>query len=121
MDYQSYNQNPQENMRRSKRMETTSLILGVISIATICLVYPTLICGSLAIVFALLSRGGERTLTARAQIGLVLGSIGLGIILLMIIYTFVIAEAYYGGFFNMAREVYGNMGIDFDALMNSYE
>lgn len=119
MNYQSYNQNPQENMRRSKRMETTALILGVLSIATICLVYPTLICGSLAIVFALLSRGGERTLTARAQIGLTLGSIGLGIILLMIIYTLVIAEVYYGGFFNMAREVYGNMGIDFDALMNS--
>lgn len=106
-------------MRRSKRMENTALLLGVIAVATICLVYPTLICGSLAIVFALLSRGGERTLTARAKTGLTLGSIGLGIILLMIVYTLIIAEVYYGGLLNMAREVYGSMGIDFDALMNS--
>lgn len=120
MDYQSYNnQSPQENSRRSKRMENTSLILGVISIATICLVYPALICGSLAIVFALLSRGGEHTLTPHAKIGLTLGSIGLGAIILMIIYTLVIAEVYYGGLWNMARDVYGTMGIDFDALINS--
>lgn len=119
MDYHSYNQNPQESIRRSKRMENAALLLGVIAVATICLVYPALICGSLAIVFALLSRGGERTLTARAKTGLTLGSIGLGIILLMIVYTLIIAEVYYGGLLNMAREVYGSMGIDFDALMNS--
>lgn len=119
MDYHSYNQNPQESIRRSKRMENAALLLGVIAVATICLVYPALICGSLAIVFALLSRGGERTLTTHAKAGLVLGSISLGIILLMIVYTLIIAEVYYGGLLNMAREVYGSMGIDFDALMNS--
>ena len=51
------------NKRRSQRMENAALLLGVIGAATFCLVYPALICGSLAIVFALLSRGGERTLT----------------------------------------------------------
>lgn len=100
-------------------MENAALLLGVIAVATICLVYPTLICGSLAIAFALLSRGGERTLTTHAKTGLTLGSIGLGIILLMIVYTLIIAEVYYGGLLNMAREVYGSMGMDFDALMNS--
>lgn len=69
--------------------------------------------------FALLSRGGERTLTSRAKIALILGAIALGIVLAMIIYTFAIAELYYGGVENMARQVYGTLGIDFDTLMNS--
>lgn len=67
------------NKRRSQRMENAALLLGVIGAATFCLVYPALICGSLAIVFALLSRGGERTLTSRAKIALILGAIALGI------------------------------------------
>lgn len=120
MDYQSYYQNPQESRRRSRRMENAALILGVIAIVTPCVVYPALICGALAIVFALLSRGGEHTLTPRAKIGLTLGSIGLGIVLLMIVCTFVVAEVYYGGILNMARELYGSLGIDFDTLMDSY-
>ena len=102
------------NKRRSQRMENAALLLGVIGAATFCLV-----CGSLAIVFALLSRGGERTLTSRAKIALILGAIALGIVLAMIIYTFAIAELYYGGVENMARQVYGTLGIDFDTLMNS--
>ena len=101
------------NKRRSQRMENAALLLGVIGAATFCLVYPALICGSLAIVFALLSRGGERTLTSRAKIALILGAIAL------IIYTFAIAELYYGSVENMARQVYGTLGIDFDTLMNS--
>lgn len=122
MDFHSSYQyhTPQESKRRSKRMENAALILGVIAIATPCLVYPALICGALAIVFALLSRGGEHTLAPRAKIGLILGSIGLGIVLLMIIYTFAVAEVYYGGILNLARELYGSLGIDFDALMDSY-
>ena len=95
------------NKRRSQRMENAALLLGVIGAATF------------AIVFALLSRGGERTLTSRAKIALILGAIALGIVLAMIIYTFAIAELYYGGVENMARQVYGTLGIDFDTLMNS--
>lgn len=121
MDFQSYQHTPPQNNRRSQAMENVSLVLGVISLATICLVYPTLICGALAIVFALLSRGGEHTLTARAKAGLVLGSVGLGIVILMIVYTLVVAELWYGGIFNMARDMYGELGIDFDALMGTYE
>ena len=98
------------NKRRSQRMENAALLLGVIGAATFCMVYPALIC---------VSRGGERTLTSRAKAALILGSIALGIVLAMIIYTFAIAELYYGGVENMARQVYGTLGIDFDTLMNS--
>lgn len=100
-------------------MENASFLLGIIAIAGSCLVYPGLICGALAIMFALLSRGGEVALTTRAKIGLICGSIGLGIVLLMILYTLIIANVYYGGFEDMARQVYGTMGIDYDALIRS--
>ena len=62
MDYQ-YTRND----RHSQRMETLSLIMGVIALVTMCTVYPTLICGSLGIVFALLSRGGEFSMQSRAK------------------------------------------------------
>lgn len=120
MDYQFYHTTPPESPRRSKRLENAAFICGIIAIATPCVVYPSLICGALAIVFALLSRGGEQTMTSRSKIGLTLGAIGLGIVILMIVYTLVIAYVYYGGFWEMARDVYSSMGIDLDAMMQSY-
>ena len=69
MDYQ-YTRND----RHSQRMETLSLIMGVIALVTMCTVYPTLICGSLGIVFALLSRGGEFSMQSRAKVGLTLSA-----------------------------------------------
>lgn len=119
MDYQSYHYPPQENKRRSQKMERTALILGIIAIATPCLVYPSLICGALGIMFALLSRGGEQKLENRAKIGLTLSSIGLGVVIFMLVCTLVFAHLYYGGIENMARDVYESMGIDFDILMQS--
>lgn len=120
MDPHSYSQTPQESRRRSARMERMALLLGIIAIATPCLVYTSLICGSLSIVFALLSRGGELTLAPRAKTGLILGSIRLGIVLLMFAYTIFVANVYYDGLEDMMRQMYGSLGIDFDALMQTY-
>lgn len=115
MDYQYY-----RNDRRSRRMETLSLVMGIIALSTMCFVYPTFICGALGIVFALLSRGGELRMESRAKLGLILSSVSLGIIVLMFIYTLVVANVYYGGIENMLREMYQMMGIDYDALMQNY-
>lgn len=120
MDYQFYGPTPPESPRRSKRLENAAFICGIIAIATPCVVYPAFICGALAIVFALLSRGGERTMTSRAKLGLTLGAIGLGFVTLLVIYTVVYAYVYYGGFWEMARDIYASMGIDLDAMMQSY-
>lgn len=109
-----------ESPRRSKRLENAAFFCGIIAIVTPCIVYPSLICGALSIVFALLSRGGEQTMTPRAKIGLSLGAIGLCIVLFMLLWTLIVAYVYYGGFWEMARDVYSSMGIDFDALMQSY-
>lgn len=119
MDYQYYTRPSQQNKRRSTKMENASFILGIIAITTPCLVYPALICGALGIVFALLSRGGENTLSGRAKAGLTLSAIGLGIVVFLLLYTVMYAYLYYGGIENMARDVYGSMGIDFDMLMQS--
>ena len=115
MDYQ-YTRND----RHSQRMETLSLIMGVIALVTMCTVYPTLICGSLGIVFALLSRGGEFSMQSRAKVGLPLSAVALGIIIAMIVYTLVVAQVYFGGIENMMREMYQMMGLDYDTLMQNY-
>lgn len=114
MDYQY------RNDRHSQRMETLSLIMGVIALVTMCTVYPTLICGSLGIVFALLSRGGEFSMQSRAKVGLALSVVALGIIIAMVVYTLVVAQIYFGGIENMMREMYQMMGLDYDALMQNY-
>ena len=100
-------------------MEQASLAFGFFGLSLFCLVYPPLVCGSLAIMFALLSRGGTNTMTPRARTGLLLGSFALGIVLLMLVYTLVFAETYYGGLDNMMREFYNGLGIDYDMLLRS--
>lgn len=97
-------------------METAAMTLGMISVITICMVYPALICGALAIMFALLSRGGEMTVSPRAKTGLILGSVSLGIVALMFVYTIVTAYVVYGGLENMLRETYQSMGLDYESL-----
>lgn len=119
MDHQFYGQ-PQQNNRRSQKMETTSFIFGILAVTMICLVYPTFIFGSLSIVFALLSRGGEMTLTPKARTGLLLGSVGLGIIILMFVYTIVVANVYFGGIDEMMREMYQSIGLDYDAILSAF-
>lgn len=123
MDFQTQNYNrqtPPQNKRRSAQMENAAFFLGMIAIFTVCLVYPALICGALSITFALLSRGGELTMTAKAKTGLILSSIALGIVGLMFAYTFIVANVYYDGLEDMMRQVYGSLGIDFDMLMQNY-
>lgn len=70
------------------KMARASLVLGIISIvATIfCTVYIPFIAGSLAILFALLSRGEERSFDeGRAKAGLATGIVGMLLNILLII------------------------------------
>lgn len=88
MDYQptsSYDD------KHSSGFAIASLILGIIAIVTCCCLYTALPCGALAIIFALLSRGGEMSFSTNAKIGLILGSIGL--LLVFAIYIFAIVFA----------------------------
>ncbi len=107
------------DQKRSAGMEFAALILGIASIATACLVYPAFICGSLSIMFALLSRGGTRSFTPKAQIGLILGGIGLGVVIFLVAYTLTVAYVYFGGIEEMAEAMYGSMGIDYETLLRN--
>lgn len=122
MDHQNQHQNYNKqttSRRHSAKMENAAFFLGIAALATTCTVYPVFICGSLAIAFALLSRGGEMTMAPRAKAGLILGIVALCIVALMIANTLFVAYTYYDGLEDMMRQVYGSMGIDFDLLLKN--
>lgn len=80
MDYNNQNNNStqgnsscsQQQFFRSPglNMASASLILGVAALFTILAVFPPLICGSLGILFALLSKGYGKKMITQAKIGL---------------------------------------------------
>ena len=113
MDYQYYQPNNSFTPeKRSRAMETASLILGAISIATSCFIYAALFCGALSIMFALLSRGGEMTLSQRAKIGLILGIAGIGTTILLYAYAFFILLGQYGSLANLLDAMASFSGFD---------
>ncbi len=115
--YQQMNFVPQN--RRSQGMELASLILGLIAVSTCCCIYSALFCGSLSIMFALLSRGGERTLSSRAQIGLILGIVGIAATMLFYAYSFTMMLLQYGSLDSLldATAVYSG----YDSFEDMYE
>ena len=53
--------------QRSVPMTTAAVVLSVIAISTICCTYLSFLCGVLGITFALLSKGGEQTMSPHAR------------------------------------------------------
>lgn len=94
MEYSTYED------KRSRGFTTASLVLGIIGIATGCCVYTGIICGALAIIFALLSRGGEKTMSNQAKVGLALGIVGIVTGILMLVAAFAVVIAEFGSFEN---------------------
>lgn len=76
MDYQPI---PHYEEKHSSGFATASIVLGIVAIVTFCCIYAAMPCGALSIIFALLSRGGERTFSGNAKIGLTLGIVGLSL------------------------------------------
>ena len=74
-DYNRYNYNDPRNFnnKRSQEMETASLVLGIIAIASCTCLNVSIICGSLSMLFALLSKGGASSMSSRAMFCFVLG------------------------------------------------
>lgn len=108
----------QVNTKRSQGMEVASLVLGIISTCT-CL-YTGIICGALAVMFALLSRGGQLRLSPRANIGLWLGIAGIVATGALYIFAYVFAISQYGSLENLLRAYCDMYGIDFEAMYGDY-
>lgn len=53
--------------RRSIPMTTAAVVFSVIAVSTVCCVYVSFLCGILGMIFALLSKGGELTMSQNAK------------------------------------------------------
>lgn len=78
-------------------MAIASLVLGIAGLVMSCCIYPAIIFGSLAIILALLSRGGEMTTNGYGKAGLILGIIGIICGILFLAYGLFILFVQFGG------------------------
>jgi hypothetical protein len=102
--------------RRSSSMETASLVLGIIAITTCSCIYASIVCGALAIILALLSRGGEYTMGQKAKIGLGLGIAGLVVTIALYAGAFAYAYHSYGGLDGLLQAYCDMYGLDYQEL-----
>ena len=74
--------------KRSQSFATAGFVLGLIAALTPYFVFTSLICGPLAIIFGLLSKGGEMTMDTKGKVAVILGIIGLVLTVLIMLVAF---------------------------------
>lgn len=92
MDHQPFYED-----KRSSSLATATLVLGTISLTCSCCIYLSVPCSALAIIFALLSRGGEMKMDKHGQMGLILGISGMVLTIVLFIFMFVYTILSMGG------------------------
>ena len=120
-DHNSYAYRPYPNPSYGNRqspnpMETLSLILGVLSVVTCSCCYLSLPMGAVAIVLALLSRGGQMKLSSKAKLAIAVGIMGLALTIGMYTLCFYVTFTNLEMFEEMMRQYCDNMGLDFETL-----
>lgn len=121
MDYES---NKSYIEMRSAGMSVASTILGILSLIMCCCIYPAIIFGSLALIFALLSRGGEMTMNSYATAGMILGIIGIVLGILFLIYAFAAVFTEFGGIEGYMKEIeniLNDMGYPYPDYPETYD
>lgn len=90
--------------KRSQSFATAGFVLGLIVALTPYFVFTSLICGPLAIIFGLLSKGGEMTMDTKGKVAVILGIIGLVLTVLIMLVAFrVVILDEFGGFENFLK------------------
>ena len=90
--------------KRSQSFATAGFVLGLIAALTPYFVFTSLICGPLAIIFGLLSKGGEMTMDTKGKVAVILGIIGLVLtVLIMLVASRVVILDEFGGFENFLK------------------
>ncbi len=84
--------------KRSLPMTTAAIVLSVIAASTVCCFYSAFLCGILGIIFALLSKGGERTMSKNAKAALCVSAVSAVMSVLLLAGSFVMLIAQYGSF-----------------------
>ena len=106
MDFQS-----DDNFSRQYRppaqpqdtMMTVAIVLSVIAIATTCCIYASLICGSLAIILTLLSRGDKKKLTPQGKLAVTTSSAAIAISVIATVIMFAVTIREYGSLENFMK------------------
>ena len=99
MDFQSddnYNGQYRPPVRPQDAMLTASIVLSVIAIATTCCIYSSIVCGSLSIILALLSRGQQKKLTPQGKLAVMTSIMAIVIAVLATVIMFVMTIREYG-------------------------
>lgn len=106
MDFQS-----DDNFSRQYRppaqpqdaMTTAVIVLSVIAVATTCCIYASLVCGTLAIILALLSRGDKKKLTPQGKLAVMTASAAIAISVIATVIMFAVTIREYGSLENFMK------------------
>ena len=120
-NHNPYSYNPYPNPGYGNRpqintMETVAFILSILSIVTCACCYLSLPMGSVAIVLALLSRGGQMKLSSKAKIAIAAGIIGIVLTVIAFTASYYIAIKEYGSIEGILRAYCDMAGLDFETL-----
>ena len=99
MDFQSddqFNSRYRPPVRPQDAMLSAAIVLSVIAIATTCCIYSSIVCGSLSIILALLSRGDKKQLTPQGKLAVTTSTMAIVISAVATIIMFVITIRQYG-------------------------
>lgn len=98
-DLPPYYKDSQQQMpadKRSPAMTTAAIVCSVVSISTTCCIYLSFVCGILGIIFALLSKGGEQTMSSRSKTALWVSVMAIFLTITMTIGSFITVILQYG-------------------------
>uniref|UniRef100_UPI0040567456 hypothetical protein n=1 Tax=Agathobacter sp. TaxID=2021311 RepID=UPI0040567456 len=115
-----YNRNYYATQTPANLYEKFAFGLGVASILTCSIFYISFVAGAMAILFALLSRGGDIKLSPKARLAILLGIIGIVVTVAFYVWAFQIALAEYGSPEGILREACEMAGYDFETLYGDF-
>lgn len=103
--------------KRSHNMEVAALVLSIIAIASCSCIYVSIICGSLAMIFALLSKGGATSMSSMAMTSFWIAFAAVVITLIIYIGSFAAMLHEYGSIEGILKEYQNLTGIDYSELL----
>lgn len=93
---QQYAGDGQSGDRRSRPMTTAAVVFSTIAVSTVCCIYLSVVCGVLGIIFALLSKGGELTMSQNAKTALWISVFAIFLSITLVAGSFLMVITRYG-------------------------
>lgn len=130
MDYQPYEQShpssndqkqPPKNGMRSDLMARAALVCGICSIVSCMVFYFSIPLGAVAILLGLLSKGGAKSVSAKAFGSIVCGISGIILSGFLFLISFTILMRSYGGFSNFYEKIESLEDADMDEIYDDVQ